>query len=100
MLHSKKRARLKAEQKRIAEERIDKLFKQAAKRPDFAKRYVRLARKIAQRYTVSIPQKWKRKFCKKCNAFLTAGKNSTVRMRDKTIIIHCEECGNIKRIKT
>ncbi len=98
MLQQKTRAKLKSEHKRIAEERINILFTQAAKRADYAKRYVRLARKIATRYKVKIPDKWKRKFCKKCNAFLTPGKNCTIRTRAKKLVIHCNECKNITRM--
>lgn len=100
MLRRKKRQQEKTEQKRIALERINILFLQAKKRPSFAKRYVRIARAIATRCTVRIPEKWRKRFCKKCNAFLTPGVNSSVRMRNKKLTITCKECGNVKRIQT
>lgn len=89
---------LKHAQKRTAAERIEELFKQAARRPEFARRYVVLARKMAMRHKVRIPLKWRRRFCKKCNAFLVPGKNCRVRLRDKKRIITCLDCGTVKRV--
>ncbi|RMD58032.1 ribonuclease P [Candidatus Woesearchaeota archaeon] len=89
---------MKAERKRIAKERIDALFEQASIRPQFAKRYVRLARKIATRYNVRIPARLKRRYCKECNSYLVPGKNCSIRTREGKLIIHCKECKKITRI--
>ncbi|MBU2564846.1 MAG: ribonuclease P protein component 4, partial [Candidatus Thermoplasmatota archaeon] len=50
---------------------FDRLFTLAEKESlkhnmDRADRYVELARKIGMRYNVSIPAKYKRRFCKHC----------------------------------
>jgi len=81
----------------IASKRIETLFEQAEMRPSFAKRYVELARKMASRHKVRIPQKWKSRFCKSCSAFLTPGRNSIIRMRSGMQVITCLECKAIRR---
>ncbi len=80
----------------IALKRIETLFEQALIRPAFAKRYVVLARRMSSRHKVPIPRKWKRRFCKSCSAFWTPGKNCTVRVRMKRIVMTCE-CGAVRR---
>lgn len=89
---------LKHAQKRTAAERIEVLFGQAEARPKFARRYVVLARKLATRYKVPIPLRWKRRFCRKCDAFLVPGRNCRVRAREQRIVITCLDCGSVKRI--
>jgi len=81
----------------IASKRIETLFEQAEKRPSFAKRYVSLARKMASRHKVRIPQKWKSRFCKACSAFLIPGRNAVIRMRSGIQVITCLECKTVKR---
>jgi len=89
---------VKRAQKRTAEERIETLFEQSSLRPTFARRYVGLARKLATRYKVKIPLKWRRRFCKNCNAWLVPGKNAQVRSRPGKMVITCSDCGTVKRI--
>jgi len=91
---------LKHAQKETARERVDELFTQASKSPKYAKRYVSLARRMSARYRVRIPKKWRRRFCKACNTFLTPGKNCTVRKRNLRIVITCLECNSVKRVST
>lgn len=88
--------------KKIAEERIKKLFQQAeevfASDKSLANRYVTLARKIAMKTKVRIPPELKGKFCKHCYKFLTPGINSRIRTRAGKVIISCLECKKFKRI--
>jgi len=90
-------------QKKIALERIEKLFRQAEKafekHPDRSKRHVELARKIAMRFNIQIPKSLRRKFCRKCNSYLVPGKNCQVRTSSKqrAVIVKCLECNNISR---
>jgi len=91
---------LKSAKQRTARERIAALFEQALVRPEYAKRYVSLARKMSSRFKVSVPQKWRTRFCKKCSAFLVPGKNSKIRMRAGKMVISCLECAGIRRIPT
>nr|2K3R_A Chain A, Ribonuclease P protein component 4 [Pyrococcus furiosus]2KI7_B Chain B, Ribonuclease P protein component 4 [Pyrococcus furiosus DSM 3638] len=94
----------KKEKKRIAKERIDILFSLAERvfpySPELAKRYVELALLVQQKAKVKIPRKWKRRYCKKCHAFLVPGINARVRLRQKRmphIVVKCLECGHIMR---
>ena len=87
--------------KRIAEERIVKLFVEAENMfneyPNLSQRYVELARKIATRYNVRFNKDQKRLFCKNCNAYLKQGKNSTIRLQHGKIVLKCSECGYVRR---
>ena len=91
-----------AKYKKIGYERIEILFNEAnnvfKKDHDLAKKYVRLARKIAMRLKLRLPKEIKRKFCKKCNSYLKSGVNCKIRTKDKMIVCKCFNCGNIMRI--
>jgi ribonuclease P protein subunit RPR2 len=63
-----------------------------------AKRYVELARRIAMRYNVRFPLKWKRFFCKSCGSFLVPGVNLRVRCTKQRVVMTCLECGRVRRI--
>ncbi len=93
----------KSKQKKIALERINRLFLLAEKnalnhRLDLATRYVTLARKLSMRYLVSIPREFKKRFCKYCYSYLQPGVNSRYRLGHKRLIIYCGECGRCTRI--
>ena len=86
----------------IAEERMDILFSQAEiefnEHPERSHRYVELARKISKKYNIKIPQKWNRRYCKKCYKFLYPGHNSTIRLINQEVNIICGECGHVMKI--
>lgn len=88
---------------KIAKERIKILFEKAEedfeKHPERSHRYVEIARKIAMKFNLSIPRKYRRRFCKNCYKYLMPGKNATVRFDSEHSkkIIKCEECGEIMR---
>ena len=84
----------------ISFERIYRLFElaEAEKEGKRAKRYVELARKIATRNRVRIPQELKKSFCKKCGAFLKQGVNSKIRVTKSYLSVTCGECGSVKKI--
>lgn len=88
--------------KDIALERIETLFSLAEAMPEsknkYVLRYVRLGRKIAMRYRISLPREIKRKFCKGCGELLIPGRNLKIRLYNKTVIRKCLGCGNIMRI--
>lgn len=96
-----------AEQRRIAKERINELFRQADKRMSrkritsadkaLANRYVSLARKISMKYKVKIPTKLKRRFCRHCYRFLKPGTNCRVRLAKGRVIYYCLECKRFMR---
>jgi len=86
---------------KIAEERIDILFRMADREfsanPHRSHRYTELARNIAMKYRVRIPREWRRRFCRKCYSFLKPGANCTVRIADGKVNFRCHECGHIMR---
>ncbi len=88
---------------KIAKERINILFNQAAQEfksdPKLSDRYVFLARKIGMRYNVHFTSEQKRQFCKKCNHFLVPGANCRVRTNPKTKCVEylCTDCNHVNR---
>ncbi|MGC8478395.1 MAG: ribonuclease P protein component 4 [Candidatus Micrarchaeia archaeon] len=83
--------------KQIAAERIEILLGLAEKEKDpyseYAKYYVRLARRISEHYKITINKK-RYKVCKNCNALLIPGRNAVVRVSSYGYIVYrCERCG-------
>ena len=82
---------------KIAEERIYRLFELAGneseKHPERSKRYVQLARLIGTKNRAKIPKELKKKFCKKCGAFLSEGKNAEIKKEGSLLSVKCKECG-------
>ncbi|AXV37920.1 MAG: ribonuclease P [Methanobacterium sp. BRmetb2] len=87
---------------KIARERINILFrladKEFQKHPERSNRYVKLARNIATKYNIKMPQIWRRRFCKNCYLFLKPGYNCRIRLSKSCVVISCLECGNVMRI--
>jgi len=98
----KRFAKKKQEAKKIAEDRIKELFKQAdnvfPKRKDLAKRYVTLAKKIATKVRVKIPTTLRRRFCKHCGSYLRVGTNARIRLHKKRKNYFCMECEGFTRV--
>lgn len=93
----------RAQRKKIARERIGRLFELAEERAlqgdlNLASRYVEIARKLGMKYLVRIPRPLKRRFCPHCYSYLLPGKNCTVRLTRRHLAIHCHACGSITRI--
>jgi RNase P subunit RPR2 len=84
-------------QVRIAKERIDILFDEAAKAPDdLARRYIKLAKKIGMRYNVKIGPERKKTYCKHCfTPFGAAG----AKLRKGFLIRKCRHCERVTKIK-
>lgn len=81
----------------VAEERIerlDKLAREAASsgESDLARRYVRRARRIAERNRLPLPRRFKRFTCDRCDAYLVPGRTARVRTQDGHLVITCD-CG-------
>ncbi|MEM7819818.1 MAG: ribonuclease P protein component 4 [Candidatus Aenigmatarchaeota archaeon] len=99
---AKERSRKKPEhQVKIAKERIQILFDEAEKvkveRPELAKRYVKLAKKIGMRFNVHIPKHLKRKYCKYCYSYFVFGRNATHRLKRGIVNIKCLNCNKTIR---
>jgi ribonuclease P protein subunit RPR2 len=93
----------KKAQKVIARRRVIRLFTLAeeyalANRLTLANRYVHLARKIAMRYLIPIPNEYKRRFCKHCYHYLVPGANCRVRIHRSTLVTYCKHCHLFTRI--
>lgn len=92
----------KKKEKNIARERIAILFKEAEnifkKNPELANRHVELARKLAMKIKLKMSSKFKRKFCKHCNAFLFPGINCRVRTCKSILLYYCLNCRKYSRI--
>lgn len=86
--------------KQYANEFLDLAKMIADKNPERARRYVKIARRIAMAFNVRLGKR-KREFCKECNAYLTP-KQATYRLEKisgKTcLLIKCSNCGTIKKI--
>jgi len=95
-------ARYRYNVKKIAEERIDILFRLAEEnakkgRSSIAKRYVEIARRIGTRCNVRLKKEYKLKICRRCNEFLIPGKNCRVRTLKNRVAITCLACKAVKR---
>ncbi len=88
----------KAEQKQIAKERIEILFKKAkTSSQSLANRYVTLARKLSMKTRTPLPKVFKRKFCKHCHNYFKAG-NYRVRTHNGKVVYYCYNCKKNSRI--
>jgi len=102
-----KRHKNKAKVRKIALERIALLLSQADEvyKEDYilALRYGDLARKIAMKARVKIPQKWRMRFCSRCKKLLFPGITAKVRLKRGThsrIVYSCSFCeGQGKSVK-
>ncbi len=88
-------------QRKIALDRISKLLSSAEEEfpthPERSSRYVQLARSIAMRCNVRLPQRWRRMICRRCNALLIPGRTSRVRLRRLRVNVTCMTCGKVYR---
>jgi len=85
----------------VAEERIERLHElaRAAARDgeaDLARRYVRRARRVAERNRLPLPRPFERFTCDACDAYLVPGRNASVRTRDGHVVVTCD-CGTQAR---
>lgn len=85
----------------VPEERIERLHELAresvaACREERAKRYVRRARRVAERHRLALPREFERFTCDRCDAALRPGKNARVRLQDGHVVVTCD-CGEHAR---
>jgi ribonuclease P protein subunit RPR2 len=97
------RRQVSGDARRIARERIGILFERAGEffpaYPEGSDRCVALARRIAMRYRVRIPRHLRRRYCRRCGAFLTPGANLRVRIRRGTVVATCLRCRRQRRYR-
>ncbi|NHJ49816.1 MAG: ribonuclease P [Asgard group archaeon] len=92
--------------KKIAQERVDILLTRAdeiySHDPELAQRYGDLARKIAMKARIRMPEKWRMRYCHHCKKYLYPGITSKVRIKAKkpSRVVHfCIICGEKARVK-
>ncbi|MGD1004362.1 MAG: ribonuclease P protein component 4 [Methanoregulaceae archaeon] len=89
--------------KKIAHERIDRLFAQArdvfSSHPEWSNHYVELARRIAARQRVRIDHDFRRQFCRHCSSYLVPGNTSRVRIHRGIVVVTCLSCGKRRRYR-
>ncbi len=90
-----------ASHRNIVLERIQTLFEQAQENfsldPKLSDRYVQLARKLAMRYKVKIPSKYKRQYCKHCYSYLMPDKTCRIRTHNGHLVYYCLKCKKFNR---
>lgn len=86
--------------KDLAEGRIIAFFKNAGKCCDagLAKKYIKKAKGAAMHFNIKLPKELRKKFCRKCFAYLTS-KNSTIRVKRGFVAVKCLDCSTISRYK-
>jgi ribonuclease P protein subunit RPR2 len=96
-----RKKRRKEETKAIAKERIAILLTRADRiykhEPNLAQRYGELARKIAMKAQIRMPEKWRFRYCRNCKAFLYPGINCHIRLKatnPSRVVLYCEICQN------
>ena len=86
----------------IAIERMEILFNRAEMEfithPERSNRYVEMALKLSTKYNTPVPEKWRRRYCKKCKSFLKPGCNCTVRLVNSEVNVFCGECNHVMKI--
>jgi ribonuclease P protein subunit RPR2 len=97
------RRQVSGDARRIARERIGILFTHAGEffpaYPERSNRCVALARRIAMRHRVRIPRHLRRRYCRRCGAFLVPGVNLRVRIRRGTVVATCLRCRRQRRYR-
>ncbi len=93
----------KENQKKIAKQRIKRLFTLAEKQAfngkyNLSDRYVKIARKLSMKYLVPIPKEYKRFFCKHCYSYFHPDITCRMRISGGKIILFCKKCRKYTRI--
>ncbi len=78
-----------------SDSRFDVLTKE--QKQSFANRYVSLARTIAMKHTIRIPEEYKHLFCKHCYAYLLPGETVRVRLQNGKLVYYCLSCKKFMR---
>lgn len=92
----------KAEERRIARERIERLLQLAEAqalegRLARANRYAALARRVGMRYVIRLPAEHRLRVCRACGAYLLPGRTARVRAREGKVAVTCLACGAVRR---
>jgi len=92
----------KGQQKKLALNDITTILNKARgvfdEKPDLANKYAKKARRIALKYKVKLPLKFKRSICKNCHSYLVPGRNLRVRTHRGHVVYYCLNCKRFMRI--
>jgi ribonuclease P protein subunit RPR2 len=85
----------------VAEERIERLHDRAREaaregHDERARRYVRRARRVAERNRLPLPREFVRFTCDRCDAYLLPGRTARVRLQSGHVVVTCD-CGEHAR---
>lgn len=85
----------------IAAERVERLAELAreatlAGDEERARRYVRRARRLAERHRLPRPRSLSRHTCDACDRYLVVGRNARQRLQDGHVVVTCD-CGAQQR---
>ena len=99
----KRSSKDKKTQKKIAKNRINKLFIMAehcalSGKLKLADRYVEIARKISMKYLIPIPKQYKRSFCKHCYSYFLPDVTCRFRIHHGKLVVYCLKCEKYTRI--
>ena len=102
MPKKKRKLRNKKLQRKIAEQRIHRLFTLAEQNALdgklwYANRYVEIARRISMHHRVPLSRGFKRFFCKHCYSFLLPSHTCRVRIHRGRIVVYCYNCKKLSR---
>ena len=100
MVHPKALKKIKEKEK--AKEQIMGYFAQAsAAFPADQKKaslFIHKARRVAMKHRYRLPPELKRRFCKRCYAYLQPGVNARMRIHQGNKVVTCLDCNHIERI--
>ncbi len=93
--------RNKTAERKIATERIERLFEAAGDvyetDESLSNRYIIIAKKIAMKYRIKIPDQYRMGYCRKCLSFFSPGKNTRTRINHGKVSVTCMNCGYTRR---
>jgi ribonuclease P protein subunit RPR2 len=99
---SRKNRRHGEEFKRLASERVERLFELAedvhGRHPELADRYAREAWRLKTRFNLKLAPNLKRKFCRGCLSYMKPGSSCRVRIKSGRLTVTCLRCGRVTRI--
>ena len=82
-------------------ELIKTLFSEAEKTfrkdPELADRYVRKARRAAQKARMPIPYAFRKRFCRHCGSYWMPGNTVRVRLQKQKVVYYCLICKHYTR---
>jgi len=76
---------------------VRELFSKASEDQKLADRYIRKARRAAQRARMAIPYEFRKRFCKYCGKYWIHGKTVRVRLQKQKVVYYCLSCKHYTR---